>query len=281
MNPEITRPTMRYHGGKFRLAPWIISHFPQHRIYTEAFGGAGSVLMCKPRSHGEVYNDLDGEIVNVMRVLRDRRTRELLTELLALTPYARAEFKGAFEPCTDPVERARRTLVRAEMGFGSAGATKGYTGFRLDTKRNGCNAQHVWAALPDKLATFGSRLQGVLIENRNANLVLRDHDTPGTLHFVDPPYPHGTRSMAGACYRHEMTDEQHLELIRTLRNLEGMVILSSSIYESELGDWQQVRKPSQIAAQNGSTRRTEVLWFNPACAQALQHGLFDLEMQAA
>jgi len=132
----ITRPIMRYHGGKFRLADWVISYFPTHKCYVEPFGGVASVLMRKPRSHGEVYNDLDGTIVNVMRVLRDPVLCDRLVEALTLTPYARDEFALAFEHTDDPVESARRTFIRAEMGFGSAGATKGTTGFRIDTKRN-------------------------------------------------------------------------------------------------------------------------------------------------
>lgn len=158
------QPVLRYHGGKFRLAPWIIEFFPPHQIYVEPFGGAAGVLIQKPRSHGEVYNDLDGDIVNLLRVLRSPEQRQLLLEQLVLTPYARAEFDLAYEDSTDPVERARRTCVRATMGFGSAGATKGKTGFRLDCQRKYATAQQLWASYPDGLSDIGSRLAGVLIE---------------------------------------------------------------------------------------------------------------------
>lgn len=261
------RPVLRYHGGKFRLAPWIIGHFPSHKVYVEPFGGAASVLMQKPRSHGEVYNDLDGDIVNVMRVLQDRTARERLAELVTLTPYARAEFDLAWEPVDDPVERARRTFIRAEMGFGSAGATKGATGFRIDTKRNYGTAMHVWSKVPDKLEAFGRRLQGVLIENRDALQILRDHDTPETLFYVDPPYVHGTRQMGAACYRHEMDDDAHRALLDALKIVQGMVIVSGyahSIYDEALAGWTRVETVARMAAGRGTGVRIEVLWISPS-----------------
>lgn len=269
---NVTRPIMRYHGGKFRLAPWIIQHFPEHRVYVEPFGGAAGVLMRKPRSHGEVYNDLDGNIVNVFRVLQDSEMRHRLEELLVFTPYSRDEFEQAWESVDDPVESARRTLIRAEMGFGSAGATNGTTGFRIDTKRNYGTAMHIWASVPEKLSEFGQRLHGVLIENRPAIQILSDHDTPETLFYVDPPYIHGTRKMGGVCYRHEMTDKDHVELLVTLNSVDGMVVLSGydhSIYQGALDGWERFETSSRIAAGRGTAVRTEVLWLNPSASQAL------------
>jgi DNA adenine methylase len=117
----ITHPLVRYHGGKWRIAPWIISFFPPHRVYAELFGGGGSVLLRKGRSHEEIYNDLDGDIVNLFRMARDRG--EELRRKLALTPFAREEYALSFKPAGDPLERARRTVVRAYMGRSSGGAT--------------------------------------------------------------------------------------------------------------------------------------------------------------
>ncbi|WAT38045.1 DNA adenine methylase [Klebsiella michiganensis] len=136
MSIQIKHPAIRYHGGKFRLASWIISHFPEHRCYVEPFGGGASVLLKKEASEAEVYNDLDGDVVNLFRVLRNPETAQQLVDACALTPYSRDEFNCAYEDSENRVEQARRLIVRATMGFGSAGATKGKTGFRLDTKRN-------------------------------------------------------------------------------------------------------------------------------------------------
>lgn len=271
----ITSPALRYHGAKFRLAPWVLKHFPEHRCYVEPFGGAAGVLLQKPRAYAEVYNDLDEDIANFFRVMRDRAQSDQLIQLLRLTPYARAEFDLAYEDCHEPVERARRTAVRACMGFGSAGATKGVTGFRIDTARPYGTAQHLWTRYPEQLGAVIERFQGVLIENRPAIEVMRQHDTPETLHFVDPPYVYATRSLRNVtqgCYRHEMNDEQHLELLATLKGLQGMVVLSgypSSLYENELAEWQMSTTGARISAGRGTAIKTEVLWLNPACQQRL------------
>ncbi len=280
MDTNITRPVLRYHGGKFRLAQWILQFFPPHICYVESFGGAAGVLLQKPRAYAEVYNDLDGDIVNFFRVLRDPESRSQLLDLIVLTPYARTEFEVSWEDTTDPVERARRTAVRAQMGFGSAGATKGATGFRIDTKRAYGTAQHLWAEYPAAIAAAGQRLTGVLIENRPAIEIMRQHDGSDTLHFVDPPYVHQTRVLQGGMadgrggyYRHEMSDDDHAELLRSLIQLEGMVVVSgyeTDLYNDMLRGWTSHRTLSRVSAAKGSALRTEVVWINPGCAEALR-----------
>lgn len=277
---SITAPVIRYHGGKFRLAPWVLDHFPPHTCYVEPFGGAAGVLMQKPRSYAEVYNDLDQDIASLFEVLRNDSLRQRLTEQLILTPYSRVEFEASWLPTTDQVERARRTIIRAQMGFGSAGATKGITGFRIDSKRQYGTAQQLWARFPDQLAAIGQRLAGVLIENRPAAEVMAAHDAPSTLHYVDPPYMHATRvrgSAKGRYYRHELDDGQHLELLAALRNLSGMVILSgypNAIYDDALPGWTRNQTSARISAGRGGATRQECLWINPACMSALhQTGL--------
>lgn len=269
MSTGIKHPAIRYHGGKFRLASWIISHFPEHRCYVEPFGGAASVLLKKKQSEAEVYNDLDCDVVNLFRVLRDPVSSQALIDACALTPYSRVEFRCAYEPTDDPIEKARRLIVRATMGFGSAGATKGCTGFRLDTRRNSATAQAIWARQPDNLAAVASRFSGVLVENRDAVQCMRDHDTPTTLHFVDPPYVHHTRVCVSKnnAYRFEMTDIQHIELLDTLKDLQGAVVLcgyDSEIYNDSLSSWKKTTRTVAACGRAGAVPRTECLWLNPA-----------------
>lgn len=269
MSNQIKHPAIRYHGGKFRLASWIISHFPEHRCYVEPFGGGASVLLKKEASEAEVYNDLDGDVVNLFRVLRNPETAQQLIDACALTPYSRDEFNCAYENSENLVEQARRLIVRATMGFGSAGATKGKTGFRLDTKRNSATAQRIWARQPDNLAVVASRFAGVLIENRSAIQCMRDHDTVSTLHFVDPPYVHDTRveTAKNSAYRFEMTNEEHMELLNVLKDLRGAVIVcgyNSDLYNNALTGWKRVTRTTAANGFAGSVQRTECLWLNPA-----------------
>ena len=262
MQPK--RPAVRYHGGKWNLAPWIISHFPAHRVYVEPFGGGGSVLLRKPRCYAEVYNDLDGEIVNVFRVLRDDGAK--LSSALHLTPFARDEFELSYTESDDPVEQARRTIIRSFMGFGSNGATGYNTGFRANSNRSGTTPAHDWANYPKELPAIIERLRGVVIENRDAIQVMDAHDGLETLHYVDPPYLPETRNKGGD-YKHEMTEAEHLELLGFLRSLSGAVVLSgyqSQMYDEALPGW---TKATRAALADGARDRVEVLWLNAKASQ--------------
>lgn len=266
------RPVLRYHGGKFKLAPWIVSHFPEHRIYVEPFGGAASVLLRKTRSYVEVYNDLDGEIVNLFRVLRNPAQARELLRLVYLTPFAREEFELSYITADDPVEQARRTLFRSAAGYSTAGATgtQWRTGFRANATRNGTIPATDWAGLPDILETIVERLRGVVIENRPAVDVIQTYDGPTTLHYLDPPYPFATRNRrwAGNCYQYEMTDADHCELAALTHRLQGAVIISGypcELYDQKLyPDWRRVTWETHA---DQALDRTEVLWLNRAAAE--------------
>ena len=277
----VQRPALRYHGGKWRLAPWIISHFPPHRVYSEVYGGAASVLLRKPRVYSEVYNDLSDDVWNVFRVIREQRAE--LERVLRATPYSRTGYdlaKG--EPAADPVERARRTILRSFQGFGSASYLRSHsTGFRSNALRSGSTPAHDWMRYPDQLAAFEERLRGVNLENRPAVKVLRQTDTPRTLHYVDPPYVTASRSTNEDAYEHEMTDSDYADLARVLGSLKGMVVLSG--YDGELmhtlfGSWRRVRRHAMASSQKSSTTRTECLWLNEAAQKRQrQHTLFTAE----
>lgn len=255
-----TRPVLRWHGGKWRLAPWIISQMPKHRVYVEPFGGAASVLIRKERSYSEVYNDLDDEVVNLFRVLRSERAGELI-ESLRLTPFAETEFFGAYECDGDEMERARLTVIKSFMGFGS-NAVHRKSGFRSNSNRSGTTPARDWLNYPDALKGLVERLRGVVVMNRDARAVMRCHDSPETLHYVDPPYVFETRADMGHDYAHEMSDADHADLLGFLSELKGKVMLSgypSAVYDAALAGWRRIER---AALADGAAKRTEVLWLN-------------------
>ncbi|TKI02221.1 DNA adenine methylase [Martelella alba] len=266
---RVHAPAIRYHGGKFRIAPWIISHFPAHACYVEPFGGGAGVLLQKPRSYAEVYNDLDSDIVNLFRVLRDPELNSQLRDACLLTPYAREEFYAAYDPGDTPLERARRTVVRATMGFGSGAANK-RTGFRGDSKRKYATAADCWARYPTNLSALCQRLQGVIIENKDALTVMRAHDAATTLHYIDPPYLPETRVWRGGAYRHEMDVFGHEQLLAVARTLVGHVVISgydSELYNDYLSGWETYKKESRISAGRGTALRIECLWIRNASSE--------------
>jgi DNA adenine methylase len=282
------RPVLRYHGGKWLLADWLISNFPPHRIYVEPFGGAASVLLQKPRSYAEVYNDKWSTVVNVFRVLRDRLQACELERQLRLTPFAREEFDETgdanLSKISDPVELARRTILRSFAGFGSASTNALHsTGFRANSTRSGTTPAHDWANYPNYVSAFTERMQGVIIENRDAMRVICSHDSPQTLHYVDPPYPHSTRNMrrGNAAYACELTDSDHRALAEVLHSVKGMVVLSGydcDLYDSELyGDWHRIERPSFA---DGARKRVEILWLNAAAVSRSGQGKLFVEAGA-
>jgi len=265
------RAVLRYFGGKWAISAWVLSHFPQHRIYVEPYGGAASVLLRKVRSDVEIYNDLDEEIVGLMRVLQDRVQCAELFRRLRRTPYSRREFELAFEPSHDPVVRAQRTIVRAYQSFH-------HSSVHDPKKRSFADARHrtgtgkgkigEWVSYPRILSKVHQRMQGVGIECRDALAVIKAQDTPQTLYFVDPPYVPTARSDTG--YRHELTMAMHVELLDMLKSVSGMVVLAgypSQLYDDTLTGWTRVERPHRAAGSNRV--RTEVLWLSPSAVAAL------------
>lgn len=281
---DITRPALRYHGGKFRLAPWILQFFPPHRAYVEPYAGAASVLLLKARAPAECLNDRDDRIVAFFRVLRDPEKSAELQRRCRLTPYARAELEWAFAPGVDEIDVAHRLVVRSFMGHGSDSACRTTrTGFRSLLTQGRALPSVEWSTWPDSIEAFRDRLTGVLLESGDALPVIRRMDGAGTLIYCDPPYVHSTRSALASNssttngYRHEMTDADHEALAAVLHQAAGMVVISgypSELYESLYRGWERHQR-SHVADR--ARMRTEVVWLNPACSETLERargGLF-------
>jgi DNA adenine methylase len=260
----------------------VIEHLPPHLVYVEPFGGAGSVLLQKPRSDREVYNDMDGELVNLFQILRSPLVDELV-RLVRLTPYALREFRDAFQPTQDALERARRLLVRSHMGHGTRGTgLTGSMGFRRDGMKGRTDTAGNWAGLDEELLSIAARFRGVTIEERPAIELVAEFDDPDAVLYLDPPYLPQTRSGKKKLgegyhtYGHEMSVDDHKALLDRVQRSRASILLSgysTKLYDDALAGW--VRKTVE-ARSHCNAPRIEVLWINPIAAAGLaQQDLFD------
>ena len=249
---------LNYPGAKWGMAKEIVSLMPPHRSYLEPFFGSGAVLFNKPQSAIETVNDIDGDIVNFFRVLREQPDR--LAKAISLTPYAREVFDDAHaNRGTDAFDRAYRFAIRSKMGHGFK--TNQKTGFKVDVyarERSYCVS--CWNRLPADLLDAAIRLKSVQIENRPALDLIRRFNCENVLIYADPPYLLETRG--GKMYRHEMTEQDHVDLLDALKQHKGSVIISgypSEMYDRELTGWSRITRKSY---NQNAEQRTEVLWCN-------------------
>jgi DNA adenine methylase len=268
---EPIKPLVPYHGGKSRLASWIVSLMPAHRVYVEPFAGSAAVLLAKPISTHEILNDVDGNVVNFYRVLRDRP--EDLEYACRLSPYARDEFAQAdLAEDLDDLERARRWWVRTNQSFAHTG-TKA-TGWSTSIKRGSNNARTVWNRI-ERFSAAVDRLGLVTIENRDANEVIERYSAPDGVIYADPPYLMTSRSDAGrrrpgGDYAHEYgAEKDHRDLAEALHASSSTVLLSgyhSPLYDELYGDWVAIQKTVLRRSSNGRSATQvhvdEVVWCN-------------------
>lgn len=276
---EPIKPAIQLPGSKVRMAQTIVGLLGQsHDSYIEPYLGSAAVLLAKAPVKIELVNDINGELINFYRVLRDEETRDHLIEALAYTPYSRAELEMANSDDPDgfipgKVERARRFVVRANQIYVGGGGTTQWVA-TMRPSSNHSNATK-WNNYRERLPKIAERLKNVQIEHRDAIEVLEAavrQDDAGIAVYLDPPYPTSTRR--GSSYRTEMTDSQHMSMLKLAVKLPGPSVISTypnEMYESVLAPegWQQhhpfVQRRANSSAGKGSTAvRTEVLWANRA-----------------
>ena len=252
------RALLNYPGAKWGMAKEIVSLMPRHRSYLEPFFGSGAVLFNKPPSAIETVNDIDGDVVNFFRVMREQP--EELARLIDLTPYARDVFDDAHEDRgMEPLDKAYRFAIRSKMGHGFKVCQK--TGFKVDVAgREAAYAARYWTMMPEVLRGLAVRLKEVQIENRPALDLIRRYNYDNVSIYADPPYLMSTR--LGKQYRHEMDEQDHVDLLAALLRHKGPVILSgypSELYDRELRGWSRITRKSY---NQNADPRTEVLWCN-------------------
>jgi DNA adenine methylase len=238
----------------------------------EPCGGAASVLLQKPRSPLETYNDLDGNVVNFFRVLRDRPDE--LIRKIRLTPWARAEYELSLEPCEDEVEAARRFAAMQWMAV--AGQPSGWRKMHDYRARRGATAFDLCNVDFEKIV---ERFIGVQIESIDALDCIKLFDNDATLTYFDPPYVVDTRSVSTQ-YLIEVDNDFHIEAAALLRQCAGYVVVSgyacplyADLYEAH--GWHRVDKEAQT---NSGGKRIESLWISPRTWAALHNDFSNLAL---
>ena len=268
-----TRPALRYYGGKWRAAPWIISHFPPHLQYVEPCGGAASVLLQKKPAKLETYNDLDSRVVNFFQVLREQP--EDLIHLIELTPWAREEWERCHEPTDEPLELARRFWTLCWQSFSKIGGSwrcqyQWRTRPRQSTN-DGINIEHLYQV--------AARFKRVQIEHRPALQVVDQYAQPETLIYFDPPYLQSVRANPNY-YQHEVDQAWHVQAAELLRTLDALIVVSgyacplyTELYEAH--GW--TRYDSFPIGTQGGASRIESIWLSPQ-TEAARNGAKQLTL---
>lgn len=263
-----------WYGGKYSHLDWLLPLLPKATHYCEPFGGSAAVLLNRMPSPVETYNDIDGEVVNFFRVLRDQQ--EELIKAIGLTPFSREEFRIAAEESLDGIsdlERARRFFVRARLvrtGLAQTASVGRWAHCKLTSRAGMAGAVSRWLGSVEGLSEIVQRLLRVQIENAPAIEVIQRYDSSETLFYCDPPYPHGSRSDVNA-YGFEMKDREHRTLAEVLHNVQGKVAISSyhcKLMDDLYGDWNYIESTPKKAhstntrSDNVKQDRVEVLWIN-------------------
>jgi DNA adenine methylase len=253
------RPVVKWFGGKSFLARRIIELIPDSDVFVEPFAGGLNVLLNKCKYGKEIVGDLNTELIHLYETVRDH-TLALLDRLKDI-PYTEEIFKRALSAgiSEDPVERALNFLIKHRMSRSGMGGDFS----KLSEDDDGSS----WDNLPDDLKFTAHRLQGVEFYNRRALELIDLYDSPSTSFYLDPPYYPSTRT-APKVYEHEMTQFQHLLLLKRIVKCNGSVIISgydNPVYNKELQGWEKYC--FDIANQSAQTKvksqRVEVLWVKP------------------
>lgn len=256
-----------WYGGKYSHLGWLLPLLPNTKHFCEPFGGSAAVLLNREPSPVETYNDIDGEVGNFFRVLRD--SKEELIEKIGLTPFSREEFEIAIEQpdktITD-VERARRFYIRARQvrtGLAQTASSGRWAHCKLTSRAGMSGAVSRWLGSVDKLPEIAERLLRVQIEDVPAIEVIKRYDSEETLFYCDPPYPHESRGDKNA-YGYEMTAEEHEELAKVLHKVKGKVAISGyhcGLMDELYSDW-KCNEAVEKNCHSIKKPRVEVLWTN-------------------
>lgn len=255
-----------YIGSKTYLAPWIVDHLRTHETFVVPFGGAAGVLLNKPRSTAEIFNDRDEYLVEFFEVVRD--DPEALADAVRNIPYSRGLYNRWSRQFRDPersladdrVERAARWVFLRYASF--SGRYGQRAGFATDTPRKGPQKSEIWARVPGRIQILRNRFRGVAIESGDYAEVLDRYDDTDVLFYCDPPYVEEKDNY----YRGPLFD--HATLVEELKDLDADWAVSYSEPPAGLDDLATAvveRDYSRSASLDNSSRPERLfLSYDPA-----------------
>lgn len=256
---------LRYPGAKWRIAQKIVDNFPEHKVYLEPFFGSGAVFFTKELSYMETINDIDHNVINFFKVLRERP--EELARLIELTPFSREEFMkiqeeragAGIQISDDDVENARRFIVRCNQGFGSKLSDR--VGWKNTCISAGPKNAEIWCKVPEIIIHAAKRLKHAQIECMPAVQLIEKYNAEDCLIYADPPYIKEARLKR--MYLCEMQGEaEHLELVEKLKAHKGHFVLSgydNEVYRKALQGYRKIEIKTYV---NSGRNATECLWLN-------------------
>lgn len=216
-----TRSPLIWFGGKSKVAQHIISKMPDHNCYVEPFGGAAHVIAQKAPVYSEVYNDIDGEVVNfLMMAISEPQQLQQACDAL---PYSRSLYEKwkREKPPDDDFTRAVRFFYTNRSGIAKGNSDCKFstdTGWRHGKDNNTARTyRSACQIIPD----FSKRMQSVMIDNRDFRDIIRVYDGPDTLFYVDPPYIGREKYYAGGFH-----EQDHRDLAELLNGIKGQAIIS-------------------------------------------------------
>ena len=257
---------LKYPGSKWKISNWIIQHFPynyQNMTYLEPFFGSGAVFFNKDRSRIETINDLDSNVYNLFKVVRDRPYE--LAESIRMTPWSREEYISSYyeNETDDEIEKARKYIVRMWQAIGAK--TSDRTGWRNNISAENRTIQGFNSVLPNSITEVCERLKHegsnvVQIENQDVFKLIERYDRTDVLIYLDPPYMLRTRNKR--IYKHEFSDDDHIRMLEFCIHSKAKIIISGyddALYRSYLYDWYLDKK---VADCESGQKRTEIIWMN-------------------
>ena len=272
------KPPLKWQGCKMNILDWILSEFPEHKCFVDVFGGSGAVLLNKIPSNNDVYNDLNGNLATLFKVLCNKDDTQELVRRLDNTLYSRDEFnyaKDNVDTESDPIERARLMFVLHNQSFSGLGGTWGY---RIAADRYKINSPYWFQQKIKVLHAVHNRIKYVTIENLSFSEIIPKYSTPETLFYLDPPYVHDSR-VCDSLYRYELSDNMHNQLVEIMLGSDAMFILSGFDTEAyrplEKAGYTRKEKTRAVMIDPKLTQhRTEVLWISPNIRRASLLPLF-------